>query len=344
MTAPQNPVLALFAERSPHLYWRRVDDDHVLPKGEAQSIAAGEAYFVLRLKEMYLRHSRKLWRKFYPVMHAYCLHGVAEEFAVADPGHLGDIDKANLDRALILNQRLVGPIPFTGEDVAMQVGLYSVPSGDLLQPLLPVFSQLTSLGGPALAQVPQLLDIVKGGVDTLVGARTTSLRIGVRDTFYAGQPLAAGFYIGIAARGRDVEQLVPWISSGRFIVGDDPGIAGPYVGHDYLVVEVERLDHRLDWPRLPGIAAFEVEFSSVLAQKGLPPDDMRKQAEEVWTALRKELRQSRFLTQRDQERIANDVRTDVLRRLRELENPPEFRGGPDEERSNPSAMDFADIP
>src|SRR6266508_5041158 len=123
-------VLDVFRRKGAQLFWRRVADDHVIEAGRGAAsgapIDADQAYFVLRLAEMYLGRSRTLWRKAYPLVHGFTDHDGREEHNVAGPGQLQEIGGGNLDRLIILNSRLAGPTPFTGGDVAVLVGLWSL--------------------------------------------------------------------------------------------------------------------------------------------------------------------------------------------------------------------------
>src|SRR5690242_11064118 len=126
----------IFTSKAQKLWWQRLDDAHVVDGLPPASFEKDGAYYVIRLKEMFIRTSRKLWRKLYPVLHAFTQHGTAEENSVAGPGQLKELGDARLDRIVNLNQLLAGPRPFTGNDLQMVVGLFSVPTGDATRALI----------------------------------------------------------------------------------------------------------------------------------------------------------------------------------------------------------------
>ena len=80
-------------------------------------------------------------------------------------------------------------------------------------------------------------------------------------------PLRSGVYIGIGAPPGSVDMEKLWLSKGRLVKGADPIAAArqPYQDHDYLVLEVERLETRDDWPSLPGITEFQEKIAAILS-------------------------------------------------------------------------------
>ena len=59
----------LFASKAEKKTWRRLADDHVVGTPSGHRIERDDSYFVIRMTEMYLRNTRRLWRKFYPMLH-----------------------------------------------------------------------------------------------------------------------------------------------------------------------------------------------------------------------------------------------------------------------------------
>src|SRR5690606_26173519 len=81
-------ILDIFKSKAQKLTWRRLPDTQVVGGTTGKDIPKDEAYFVLRMKEMYVQHSRKLWRKYYPMLHGFTEHAGEEVHAVAGPGQL----------------------------------------------------------------------------------------------------------------------------------------------------------------------------------------------------------------------------------------------------------------
>src|SRR5262245_25850912 len=102
----------IFQAKSTKLFWNRLNDDHVVGESFGQPIKKGEAYFGLRLKEMYVANARKLWRKFYPILHAFVRYQGGDRQAIVGPGQLREFGESGLDRVVTRNQLLAGPIPY----------------------------------------------------------------------------------------------------------------------------------------------------------------------------------------------------------------------------------------
>jgi len=310
-------VSSIFSRKADQLVWRRLDDERVVDAAGAPSkgedVVKDEAYFVLRLKEMYVRAARQLWQTFYPMLHSFTEHQKESEESVVGPGQLGALANAGLDRIVAQNQRLAGPTPYRGDDVNLVVGLYAVPGNDVARAFIDTAGEITKLGGITLGVVPQIADALKTGIDKTLALNATKLQLGVKDSFPAGKPLHTGVYVGIASADGDgiFDQL--WFSGGRLRTGSDKG--PPFDQSDYMVIALERLDARDDWPRLPGLPEVQAKMSSILGDGSLSTDDKKKKLSDVWPTFTGLLFNSPHLTKPDRARIANDVAESIREQL-----------------------------
>jgi hypothetical protein len=342
-------VFTLFRQQGQQLFWRRLADGRVLGRPSGDPIRADEAYVVVRLAGMYLGRSRVLWRKFSPVVHAFISYGSGDtQHAVAGPGQLQDLGQTNLDRVMILNVRLVGPVPYTGGELTLLAGLYSIPRGDAAAALLNALGALSDIVGAEAATATKIAGVVKAGVDSILNLDAAQLRLGVSDTFGGGgNELRSGFYVGIGAPQPRVPVERLWFKDGNLLEGSSAVLAQPYMGTDYFVFQVERLERRVDWPGLPGLAEFEQRFGDVLKGVG---DTVAKKAElsAIWPRFAEALITSPYLTRFDAGQIANEVRTDLRGRVDALETGGLFetRGWGDDstEAYQPAEIDFGLVP
>ncbi len=315
--------MSAFSSKSQHLVWRRLDEARIAEEPDctphAGPIAPDQAYFAIRLKEMYVREARRLWQQYYPVLHSFVEHQGAKEEAVAGPGQLSALGNAGLDRIVNQNHLLAGPTPYRGGDVKLIVGLYSVPGGDVAKALIDTVGEITKLGGIALGEVPQIADAVKAGIERALGLKETKLQIGIQDSFSSTNPLRPGLYVGIAAE----EQTVPldqlWFGKGRLREGSAAG--KPFDGPDYLVIAIERLDTRSDWARLPGLPDMQAKFDANLADATLSVTEKKAKLNDLWGPFTTLLASSPHLTKPDRAGIARDVAAELRARL---ETPPPF--------------------
>jgi hypothetical protein len=339
---------AIFKRAGEQLFWRRLADEQIAEGGAGTPIEVDQAYFVVRMKEMYLGRIRLLWRKYYPMLHAFVEAGGSDEQAVCGPGQLQDLGNVNLDRVVVLNDRLAGPTPYRGGDVSLLVGLYSVPGQDAAKALISTVSSFAALGGAAVGQAAQIAGLVKDGVDSILGLGETKLQLGVSDSFYpSGNPLRPGFYVGIAAPIRDVDVKTLWLKEGHLVKGVDPNVGRPYQDHDYMVIAVEPLDKRDDWPGLPGIAELNEDFARIMSDNSTDAQEKGRRLNALWPTFQQALASSKFLTQPDRERIAGSVVEDLSNRLKAMTS-----GGPfpfetkswSGEMKPPEEFELADVP
>lgn len=344
-------LMAIFKGAGKQLFWHRLDDSQIDTGSAARTIEVDEAYFVVRMKEMYLGRIRILWRKYYPMLHAFVEAGEDSEQSISGPGQLQDLGNINLDRVVVLNDRLAGPSPYRGGDVSLLVGLYSVPGQDAAKALITTVSSFAALGGAAVGQAAQIAGLVKDGVDSILGLGETKLQLGVKDSFYAdGNPLRPGFYVGIAAPSDDIDVSKLWLKEGHLVQGIDPMASHPYQDHDYMVIAVERLEKRDDWPRLPGISELNEEFAKIMADGSTDNPEKGKRLNALWPEFQQALVNSkRYLTRPDRERIAGNVETQLKEQLKALAGPfPTFEtrswGESTTRTRKPTEFDLADVP
>jgi hypothetical protein len=337
----------IFGSKAQKLCWKRLRPEQIEPRGRETVIDADKAYFFVRLKEMYISETRKLWRKMFPLVHGFVAYSGKEEHAVAGPGQLKELGEANLDRIITLNYPLAGPIAYKGGDLNLLVGLYSVPGEDATRILIDMVGQVASLGGLALGPYPQIATAIKTGVENLVGINSARLELGVRDTFYPKNLLREGYYVGINAPEAEIPFGLLWLRDGRLVKGADPIAGRPYEDYDYFVLEIERRDRRVDWPGLPGMAAMQEKFAAVMRDTLAVPEKRQRLAA-LWPEFQQLLADSAFLVGPDREQIANDVSLELKKRLEALEtgNPFETRAWGDSHpvRREPGIFDFLDVP
>ncbi len=341
-------IWKIFTKKGEHLFWQRLEKDQIDQDNyEEFSIENDQAYFLVRLKEMYIRNTRILWRKYYPLLHGFVHYGGKEDHAVAGPGQLKELGEANLDRVITLNYRLCGPIAYKGGDVQVLLGLYSVPAEEALGLLINMVSQVATLGGLAVQQAAQIANTVKKGVEDIIGMNEARLELGLNDTFYQHNPFRAGYYVGIKAPKDQIAVNRLWLVKGRLMKGEYPQASKSFEDYDYFVMEIERRLHRDDWPGLPGIAEMQGKFAGVMRDPGLQVTQKRERLRDLWPEFTQTLGDSPFLVKPDREQIANDVSQDLKNRLQSLEtgNPFETRawGEASTVRRDPAVFDFLDV-
>ena len=314
----------IFVKNAQRLVWKRIKPDQIYEGFQECPIENDQSYFNVRMKEMFIRRTRVLWRSLYPMLHAYVSYNNCEEHTVVGPGQLKDFGSNNLDRVTVLNNLLSGPHPYKGGEVAVMVGLYSIPGEDAAKVLFNTVGQIAGLGGLSLGPAVEIASLVKAGVENILGIKGASLDLGVKDTFFGGNPLRSGYYVGINVPETEIQFERVFMREGRLIYGRDPLSARPFEEHDYMLLEVEALNERADWPGLPVIADFKKQFSDILGDGKASLDDKKAQLNAIWPGFAQALLDSPFLTKLHAEKIRVDTSADIQKRLTAMQTGGQF--------------------
>ena len=331
----------VFRGRNRKLLWRRVPDDHVLedagkPAFRRETIARDEDYIVLRMNEMWIVDARRLWRKFYPMLHAYVEYGARRAHDIVGPGQLRQFGEQNLERVSAFNHLLVGPLPHRGHELKALVGLYAIPGADSAKALVDVVASVAALAGPGGAAAAAITGVVKDSVDKIVGLADTALQVGVENTWPANAPLETGFYVGIDAEDREVDLGSLWITpERRLLAGKDPLQGRLFDDHDYMVLSLERQTHNPGWATLSTVAEAEAALDQIMTT-ATPTDDKRRQLTATWPKFQGALLGAPDLTIKDAKAIAVTVKQKLIEQLAEEE------GGGFEKRSLASMRGIVD--
>ena len=227
-----------------------------VPDGLEHSVIGDEsAYLSIFLRSMRVVYVRKGLKKFFGTVHSFVslahLNGDAEFHVVTTPARLKDIDAANVDRVISMNHRLLGPIPYRGHDVEIELGLFSIRSADLAAPFLGVLEGMANAAGVTYINLAlPFVAPLKEGINLLAGADNDSiLEIGVSRTLK--QP-ETGYFAAVRAPKGTLDLSTLKVDSDYQLI--DPN-GNAVVDYPYLVYAVESSAVRADWFKIPDIAA-----------------------------------------------------------------------------------------
>jgi hypothetical protein len=167
------------------------------------ALEADTTYLSIRVKSLRLPFTRKGVNKLYGVVHSFADipggPGEAVRFATATtPAELAGVDPKNLSKVVTVDKAVVGPTPWWGGDLKLQIGLFSVVEQNLAAPFLSTLTALSNQVGVSFAATAKpFVDVISMGVAALsrdVGS--VKLEIGL-DRGY--DPPVPGHYALIAA-------------------------------------------------------------------------------------------------------------------------------------------------
>jgi len=272
-------------------------------------IQKGSAYVSIMLRSMRIVSVRRGWSKFYPVVHSYIsiphLGGQRAEFqAVTSPSRLSELDASHLDRVISLNHRLLGPVPFRGGDLSLEIGLFSVKSDDLAKPFLAVLEAMAVAAGVSFVSVAMpFVAPLKKGLELLTGSNNINLEIGLSTIL--SKPETGYFFVMRAKRGD--------LKSDEFRVADDFRLvdrSGQAISdYPYLVFSIEVSDSRDDWFLIPEIASLYGELG-VAIRKGRGAE-----VQEIFSALKRTVLTSPDLLTRDAQQLVSKIEEEVAAQM-----------------------------
>lgn len=227
---------------------------------------------------------RRLTSKFHAVVHArfsYADRTGEQQVAcvVAPDKSFEALDPKNLDRFIVINQPLLGPVPYRGS-LSMEVGLFSVAAADLAKPYLELLADLTKNASVAiLGQLKPFIDPIQHGAETLFKSTASELEIGIARTdtnLQIGNIVVARVDKG--AIPRDGMRLDP----SDFKLLDANG--APVTNFPYLVLGIEGATERPDYAAIPDIRnGWDAVQRS--AREGRPLGEVRQRLAELSRAL-----------------------------------------------------------
>jgi hypothetical protein len=244
--------------------WRDKTEDWIcdwLPSSQVPSDAlTGEvepesSYLSIFLKSARIVDVRKGLTTFYGVVHSYIKLPQrstqdAEFNVVTTPAGLKNIDAEHIDRVIQVNQRLLGPVPYFGGDLEMEIGLFSVAASDLAAPYLTLLEKLSRTAGVSFVSsaLPFAGPIIEG-IKLLSGnPKQATLEVG----FSMTQPRPKqGYLVVIRAPKESIELKNIKVDPADFRLSNNGQPLGPY---PYMVFELRSETQRLDWAKIPELS------------------------------------------------------------------------------------------
>jgi hypothetical protein len=284
------------------IVYTRAQDWVFLPLAGAHDEITDDQYVNVFLQSLHIPYVRKGLNRFFGTVHSYTAiphrgTGKAEFSQVTTPSTLQNADPKHVEKVILMQQRLLGPIPYRGGDLEVEVGLFSIKAAEMIAPFLNVLEDLSRAAGVSYINVavPFLAPIMKG-VHALTGGDAV-LEIGLARLFT--MPVA-GFFAVIGAPKGEVDPK-------SFTLDEsDYRLKGP--GSDqypYLVLEITGTRDRKDWFRIPDLQASYKQLQQDVREGNLDA------IHESLVIFRRVVLTSDDLLARDSSQIADRVTTEV---------------------------------
>ncbi|HSV46366.1 MAG TPA: hypothetical protein VLJ58_11305 [Ramlibacter sp.] len=265
-----------------------------------ETVKPDTQYLRVWLRSARITEVRRWTTKFHASVHARFelndpVVGRREVVCVVAPDKtFAELDPRHLDRLLVVNQPLLGPVPYRGE-LAIDVGLFSIAASDLAKPYLDLLAELTNTAGVSfLSKAVPWAEPIRRGAEVLFSeAQRAQLEIGLSRTDTA---LVPGHWL--VARVRKGS-----LPAGLRLDPHDHGLLDaqgrPVTGVPYMVIGVEALDQRDDYASIPDVRTGWEAVRTAVAE-GRADDDVRQR----FIQLRRVIAISPDLVPADKKRVA----------------------------------------
>jgi hypothetical protein len=323
---------ALFRTRASDWTYLELDAAQT-PSGVAhQAIQPNAAYLTLTLRSLRIVDVRKGLSRFFGMVHSWASiphqgSGRAEFQVVTTPGELKNADAKHLDRVIPMEHPLLGPVPYRGGNLSLELGLFSVKAADLLGPFVDVLEGMSKAAGVTFvsAALPFVAPL-KQGIELLTGSSGHSiLEIGIAKEW---QPTTGYYAIVRAARG-DINLSAVRVAADQRLVDSDGNAIANY---PYLVFSVEATRDRPNWFEIPELKQAHDELNAEV-RRGRQTD-----AEEAFAAFRRAALTSPDLLLEDARTICAQVKAQLAEVL------PAIQTGHAAQRSLPELKTLAPFP
>lgn len=237
--------------------------------GSEAAILPQKRYLSVTLRQLRIVNARVGFSRFYGAVEFYGrlphMSGTSAEFAsVTSPSKLRDIHRRDLGNLVFSNQRLLGPVPYAGGDLEIEIGLFAIKSQDLLMPYLDLLGELSDAAGLAFFSVaaPYISAIKKGAAALIRPVGSSALEIGSSVTF---NPAQEGVYFAARIDPVDYDLSKFSIDNNNHLLDEQ----GRRLAHaPYLIFSVTQSAVRDDWYQIPAISdAYNKLVSAVREQK-----------------------------------------------------------------------------
>jgi hypothetical protein len=154
--------------------------------GIGEPIEADSCYLELYLESLRLEKARKFATQFHAVVYLFVSlsregEKRAELAALSKPEKLAVLDKDAVGKVITISKQMMGATPFRGNPVSLELGLFSVKSGNLLSPILDYVARVSSTAGISyVGVIKPFLPLITEGMDLIAGQRQdTALEVGI---------------------------------------------------------------------------------------------------------------------------------------------------------------------
>lgn len=230
--------------------------------GVGVPVQPDEAYLELYLESLRLEYARKFATEFNGVVYSFAEMSREGEprsrFAgMSKPNELVKLGANDLGRVITVSKQMMGPVPWRGGVLSLELGLFSVKAGNLLTPVLDYVTAVSSAAGISfVGAVKPFVPLITQGMNLIAGqTEDAALEVGVDEDL----PFAKGGVYAIIAAPKGsmtAEELSVDKQDGKLLQDGRP------VDKAYCVFSLRTTQQKPDYGEIPEL---KEKFAAVVA-------------------------------------------------------------------------------
>ncbi|HEY7767050.1 hypothetical protein [Longimicrobium sp.] len=268
-------------------------------------IVPDQCYIELYVESLRLEKARRFATTFHGLIYSFASlarQGTdrAELASVTKPQNLATLGVNDLNRVITVSKRVMRPMPWRGNPLGLELGLFSIKSGNLLSPLVNYITKVSDLAGiSVVTRLNPFVPLVLEGLDMIAGQTADSEIELAIDT---DMSLVDSRLCALVARPKGT------ISGASLKI--DPQdrkllVDGKPLQAAYCVFSIRSSSMNPEWGEIPALKEAYADFTRAIMT------GKHKEAEEALAAFNRQLIVSPDLISADKDRLKEKVKADL---------------------------------
>lgn len=287
--------------------WFLVDD--LLDPGldiAGKSMLPDQCYIELYVESLRLAKARRFTTAFNGLVYSFAElsrsgHDRIELASLTKPQNLADIDSKNLDRVITVSKRTMGAMPWRGGPLSLELGLFSVKSGNILGPLVDYVTKVSEKSGiSAAVKLDPFLPLITEGLDIIIGQKQdTEIELAINSDINLTESRLCAI-VALPKNELNESQLSIDRVDRKLLLNGKPLDAG------YCVFSIRYSDRNPDWGAIEALKTAYADFNqAILSGK-------HKDAEEALAGFNRQVVVCPDLIDSDKERLRAKVKQALI--------------------------------
>ena len=268
-------------------------------------ITPDECYVELYVESLRLEKARRFATTFHGLIYSFASlarEGAerAELASVTKPQNLAALGVQDLGRVITVSKRVMGAMPWRGNPLGLELGLFSVKSGGLLTPLVNYITRISDQAGiSVVTRLNPFIPLVLEGLDLIAGqADASEIELAI-DTDLSLSESRFCALIALPKGSVDGQGLTVDAHDRKLLLNGKPLEAA------YCVFSIRASRTNPGWGEIPALKAAYADFARAITS------GRHREAEEALAAFNRQVIVSPDLIPADRERLKEKARADL---------------------------------